>query len=73
MVALPTIFTILNNGKNGIGYVNKHYGKAALISAAFFIASFSFFYRRAGFNNDVYNEQKYAMNVKMLRNLVIKQ
>ena len=72
-VALPAIFTVMNNGRDGIGYVNKNYGKSAAISAAFFVAAFAFFYRRAGFNNQVYSEQTYAKNVKMLRNLIIKQ
>lgn len=40
---------------------------------ATYVGYFFVFHRAVGYNNQVYNEQAFAKNVKMLRNMIVKQ
>ena len=76
VATIPTVMVvsnILNGNKGGIDLLKKRYG-LALPAVAFTYATYFFiFHRQVGYNNQVYNEQAYAKNHKMLRNLIIRQ
>ena len=72
-VVCPTLFTILNNNRDGIGFMkNKWYISVPMILGTY-ITTFYIWHRIVGYNNQAYLEQTYSKNVKMLRNLLIKQ
>ena len=72
-IAVPAIFTALNNGRNGWGLMKQRYLFALGVTGVTFIISHFGWHRYVGYNNQSVLEQTYAKNVKMLRNLIIKQ
>ena len=73
LFVVPTLFTVANGGRNGIGLMGKRRGIATGTTIGVFVVSFWIWHRIVGYSNRAVNEQTYAKNVKMLRNLLIKQ
>ncbi len=73
LVAVPTITTMLNGGRNGIGLIQRNKTVSGISTLVFFYASLQVFLYKAGFTNDFYLEQSYARNHKMLRNMIIEK
>lgn len=67
------VSNVLNGGSNGIELIRRRRGIAIPAIIATYVTYFSVIHRLVGYNNQVYNEQQYAKNHKMLRNLIIKQ
>lgn len=72
-VACPTLFTVLNNNRDGLGFMKRKWFISLPVVIGTYITSFYVWHRIVGYNNQAYLEQTYAKNVKMLRNLIIKQ
>lgn len=53
--------------------IKRRYSVAVPAIAVTYCSLFYVFHRIAGYNNLAYNEQAYAKNHKMLRNIIIKQ
>jgi hypothetical protein len=53
--------------------IKRRYPIAVPAIAGTYMVFFSIIHRLLGYNNQVYNEQAYAKNFKMLRNIIIKQ
>jgi hypothetical protein len=64
--------TFLNGGKDGMRLLKRRWAIATPVIAATYALYFYAFHRQVGYNNQVYSEQAYAKNHKMLRNLIIK-
>ena len=76
VATIPTIMvasSFLNGGRGGIDLIRKRWPIAIPAIAGTYAAFFFIFHRIAGFSNQVYNEQAYAKNHKMLRNIIIRQ
>ena len=67
------VSTILNGGYGGYELIKRRWPLSLPAIAITYCSYFFVFHRLVGYNNDVYNEQAYAKNHKMLRNLIIKQ
>lgn len=75
MATVPTVMgvsTFLNGGKDGLQLLKKRWAIAVPAIAVTYAVYFYAFHRQVGYNNQVYSEQAYAKNHKMLRNLIIK-
>lgn len=68
-----SVSTILNGGRGGWDLIKRRYGIATPLIALTYATNFFVLHRFFGYNNEVYNEQTFAKNHKMLRNLIIKQ
>jgi hypothetical protein len=66
------VSTVLNGGRGGYELIKRRWGLAGPAIIGIYMTYFYVFHRFAGYNNQVYNEQAYAKNHKMLRNLIIK-
>ena len=73
MVAFPAALTILNGGRDGLGFARRNRILAAPLFVGIYASSFFVWHRLVGYNNQSYYEQNYAKNVKMLRNIIIRQ
>lgn len=73
LVAVPAVSTILNGNRNGIGLMRGNKVVTGVSTVLFYCASYYVFLRKAGFTNEVFMEQTYARNHKMLRNAIIQQ
>lgn len=76
LATIPTIMavsTVLSGGRGGLELVKRKWPIAVPAVAVTYMTYFYIFHRLVGFNNQVYSEQAYAKNHKMLRNLIIKQ
>lgn len=67
------VSTYLNGGRGGLDLIKRRYSVAVPAIAVTYCSLFYVFHRIAGYNNLAYNEQAYAKNHKMLRNIIIKQ
>lgn len=73
LLVCPVVLVTANNFKDGWGFMTKRWYVSAPFIIGTFVISFYAWHRFVGYNNEVYMEQSYAKNVKMLRNLIIKQ
>ena len=76
IATIPTVMavsTYLSGGRGGLDLIKRRYPIAVPAIAGTYVVFFSVFHRLVGYNNQVYNEQTYAKNFKMLRNIIIKQ
>ena len=73
LVAFPAVATVLAGGRDGLGFARRHRAAGFALFAGLYMGSFYVWHRIVGFNSDAYYEQNYAKNVKMLRNLIIRQ
>ncbi len=64
--------TVLNGGRDGLALLKKRWCIAGPAVVGIYATYFFVFHRLVGYNNQVYNEQAFAKNHKMLRNLIIK-
>ena len=74
LVVAPTVLTIANGGRNGVVMFSKsrmYIGWPILIGC--YMGSFYAWHRYVGYNRQVYMEQSYAKNIKMMRNIIIRQ
>jgi len=72
-IIVPAIFTVLNNNRDGWGLMKRKWYLSVPCTIGTFMVTFFIWHRIVGYNNEAYYEQQYAKNVKMLRNLIIKQ
>ena len=73
LVAFPAAATILAGGRDGLGFAKRNRVAGFALFAGMYMTSFYVWHRIVGYNNDAYYEQNYAKNVKMLRNIIIRQ
>ena len=76
IATIPTVMaasTFLNGGRGGYEMIKRRWPIAVPVVALTYVSYFYIFHRMVGYNNQVHNEQSYAKNFKMLRNLIIKQ
>ena len=73
LVAFPAVTTILAGGRDGMGLAKKNRGAGFALFAGIYMGSFYVWHRIVGYNSAAYYEQNYAKNVKMLRNIIIRQ
>lgn len=76
IVTVPTVMavsTVLNGGRGGYDLIKRKWFLALPAIAATYMSYFFVIHRMVGYNNQVYREQAFAKNYKMLRNLIIKQ
>ena len=76
MATVPTVMvvsTVLNGGFDGYQLIKRRWCMAGPAILATYVGYFFVFHRAVGYNNQVYNEQAFAKNVKMLRNMIVKQ
>ena len=76
IATIPTVMavsTYLSGGRGGLDLIKRRYPIAVPAIAGTYVVFFSVIHRLVGYNNQVYNEQTYAKNFKMLRNIIIKQ
>ena len=73
IVVYPALCTLLAGGKNGLGWSRANRFLALPLLAGTFAGSFFVWHRIVGYNSAEYYEQAFAKNVKMLRNLNIRQ
>ncbi len=76
VATVPTVMavsTFLNGGRGGYELIKRRWALAIPAIAINYMSYFFIFHRLVGYNNQVHNEQSYAKNHKMLRNLIIKQ
>ena len=76
IATIPTVMaasTFLNGGRGGYEMIKRRWPIAVPVVALTYVSYFYVFHRMVGYNNQVHNEQSYAKNFKMLRNLIIKQ
>ena len=66
-------FTVANGGRGGLSLMGKKPLIAIVSVVGTYMTSFYVWHRIVGYNRQVQNEQLYAKNIKMLRNLLIKQ
>ena len=75
IATVPTVIigsTFLNGGKDGYGLIKRRWPLALPAIVATYCTYFYVIHRSVGYSNQVYYEQAYAKNVKMLRNLIIR-
>ena len=72
-MVVPTAATVLNGGKNGIGLMRRYPFITTIGTLFTVVSSFYIWHRIVGYNNLAITEQQYAKEIKMLRNLLIKQ
>jgi hypothetical protein len=72
-VAVMAVSIILNGGRGGYDLIKKRWCTAVPAIAVTYASFFFVFHRLVGYNNQAYNEQAFAKNHKMLRNIIIKQ
>ena len=72
-VAFPALATILAGGRDGMGLARRNRVGGVALFAGIYMGSFYVWHRIVGYNSDAYYEQNYAKNVKMLRNIIIRQ
>jgi len=73
LVAFPAVSTILAGGRDGLGLAKRNRLAGFALFTGIYVSSFYVWHRIVGFNNAAYYEQNYAKNVKMLRNMIIRQ
>ena len=76
IATIPTVIavsTYLNGGRGGLDLIKRRYPISVPAIIGTYVAFFSVIHRLVGYNNQVYNEQAYAKNHKMLRNVIIRQ
>ena len=76
IVTVPTVIaasTYINGGSDGYGLIKRRWGLALPAIILTYCGYFYVIHRHVGYSNQVYLEQAYAKNVKMLRNLIIRQ
>ena len=73
LVAFPAVTTVLAGGRDGLGLARRNKLAGFAVFAGLYMSSFYVWHRIVGFNSDAYYEQNYAKNVKMLRNMIIRQ
>ena len=73
LVAVPAVFTVANGGRNGSGLMRRNPTISLAAIVGTYVTTFYLWHRIVGYNKQAQNEQLYAKNVKMLRNLLIKQ
>ena len=65
--------TFISGGRGGYELIKRRWPIAVPVIAGTYATYFFVFHRIAGYNNQVYTEQAYAKNHKMLRNIIIRQ
>ena len=73
LVAFPAVSTILAGGRDGLGLAKRNRLVGFALFTGIYVSSFYVWHRIVGYNNAAYYEQNYAKNVKMLRNMIIRQ
>ena len=75
IATLPTVMAVstqLNGGRGGLDLLKKRWYLAVPAVAVTYATYFWVFHRQVGYSNQIYYEQNYAKNCKMLRNLIIR-
>ena len=72
-VAFPAVLTVLNGGRDGLGFARRNRLLAVPLLVGIYASSFWAWHRVVGYNNQSYYEQNFAKNAKMLRNVIIRQ
>ena len=73
LVVYPALCTVLAGGRNGLGWSRAHRLLSLPLVVGTYAGSFFLWHRIVGYNSNDYYEQTFAKNVKMLRNLSIRQ
>ncbi len=75
IATVPTVMvasTFINGGIDGFGLIKRRWPIAIPAIIGTYMCYFYVIHRQVGYSNQVYYEQAYAKNVKMLRNLNIR-
>ena len=73
LVVYPALCTVLAGGRNGLGWQRANRFLALPLLVGTYASTFYVWHRVVGYNSAEYYEQTFAKNVKMLRNLNIRQ
>ena len=73
LVVYPALCVVLAGGRNGLGWSRSYRLLSIPLLVGTFAGSFFVWHRIVGYNSNDYYEQTFAKNVKILRNLNIKQ